>query len=95
LPPDIPSSTTTKYTSTDWLSELLLTYDKTFGDHKLNVVAGYTAQKDHWHGLSLDATNYPDDKVQTINAAALITSSYDDIQEWSLLSYLGTCELCV
>jgi TonB-linked SusC/RagA family outer membrane protein len=89
LPPDIPSSTTTKYTSTDWLSEILLTYDKTFGNHKLNVVAGYTAQKDHWHGLSLNATNYPDDKVQTINAAALVTPNYDDIQEWSLLSYLA------
>lgn len=89
LPPDIPSSTTTKYTSTDWLSEILLTYDKTFNNHKLNVVAGYSAQKDHWHGTSLFATNYPDDKVQTINAAALITPNYDDIQEWSLLSYLA------
>ncbi|QNK63661.1 SusC/RagA family TonB-linked outer membrane protein [Pedobacter sp. PAMC26386] len=46
-PPTVPNSSTNKSTSFNWLSEAILTYDKTFAkDHRLNVVMGYSAQKE-------------------------------------------------
>ena len=89
-PPTVPNSTTNKSTSFNWLSEAVLTYDKTFGkDHHLNVVAGYSAQKERAESLYLFADNYPDDKVQTINAASIISSYNTDVQKWSIISYLA------
>ncbi|MBB6274108.1 TonB-linked SusC/RagA family outer membrane protein [Pedobacter cryoconitis] len=89
-PPTVPNSTTNKSTSFNWLSEAVLTYDKTFGkDHRLNVVAGYSAQKERAESLYLFADNYPDDKIQTINAASIISGYNSDVQKWSIISYLA------
>lgn len=88
--PVVPSSNTFKNTTFNWLSELLLNYDQTFAkDHRISAVAGYTAQKERSSSISLFADNYPDDLVKTINAAAVISSYGEDIQKWSLLSYLA------
>jgi len=89
-PPVVPNSTTEKSTSFNWLSEALLTYDKTFAkDHRLNVVLGYSAQQERAESLRLFADNYPDDKIQTINAASIISSYGADVQKWSIISYLA------
>ncbi|RAJ21033.1 SusC/RagA family TonB-linked outer membrane protein [Pedobacter cryoconitis] len=89
-PPSVPNSTTNKSTSFNWLSEAVLTYDKSFGkDHRLNVVVGYSAQKERAESLYLFADNYPDDKIQTINAAAIISGFNADVQKWSIISYLA------
>jgi TonB-linked SusC/RagA family outer membrane protein len=89
-PPVVPNSSTGKSDSFNWLSEALLTYDKTFAeDHRFNVVLGYSAQKERAESINLYADNYPDDKVQTINAASIISSYGADIQKWSIISYLA------
>ncbi|MBE7176929.1 MAG: TonB-dependent receptor [Mucilaginibacter polytrichastri] len=89
-PPVVPTSSTGRGNSFNWLSEILVTYDKRLGeDHQLNAVLGYTAQKEKAENLNLNGDNYPDDLIQTINAAALIPTYGQDIQEWSLLSYLA------
>ncbi|MVT44505.1 SusC/RagA family TonB-linked outer membrane protein [Chitinophaga oryziterrae] len=89
-PPSVPNSSQTKTNRLNWLSEMLLTYDKKLGkDHALNVVLGYTAQKERMDFLQIDATNYPDDLIQPINAAATIPTYNQDVQEWAILSYLG------
>ncbi|WP_367866756.1 SusC/RagA family TonB-linked outer membrane protein [Pedobacter sp. WC2423] len=89
-PPTVPNSTTNKSTSFNWLSEAVLTYDKSFGkDHRLNVVVGYSAQKERAESLYLFADNYPDDKIQTINAASMISGYNADVQKWSIISYLA------
>jgi TonB-linked SusC/RagA family outer membrane protein len=89
-PPSIPNSSQTKTNNLNWLSEMLLTYDKKLGkDHAINVVLGYTAQKERVDFLQIDASNYPDDLIQPINAAATIPTYNQDVQEWALLSYLG------
>ncbi|MCX2482812.1 SusC/RagA family TonB-linked outer membrane protein [Pedobacter sp. MR2016-24] len=89
-PPVVPNSSTNKSTSFNWLSEALLTYDKTFAkDHRLNVVLGYSAQQERAESLNLFADNYPDDKIQTINAASIISSYGADVQKWSIISYLA------
>lgn len=88
--PVVPNSNTYKNTTFNWLSELLLSYDKTFGtNHHVSAVAGFSAQKERMNAISLFADNYPDDLVKTINAAAVISSYGEDIQKWSLISYLA------
>ncbi|WP_432708528.1 SusC/RagA family TonB-linked outer membrane protein [Pedobacter sp.] len=89
-PPVVPNSSTGKADSFNWLSEALLTYDKSFGeDHNFNAVLGYSVQKERVESLSIFADNYPDDKVQTINAASVISSFGADTQKWSIISYLA------
>jgi TonB-linked SusC/RagA family outer membrane protein len=89
-PPVVPNSSTNKTSSFNWLSEVLLSYDKSFGkDHKLNAVIGYSAQQERAESLNLFADNYPDDKIQTINAAAIISTYGEDVQKWSIISYLA------
>lgn len=89
-PPVVPNSSTNKSNGFNWLSEALLTYDKSIGtDHRFNALLGFSAQKDRVESIGLFADNYPDDKIQTINAAAIISSFNQDVQAWSLVSYLA------
>ncbi|RZK73080.1 MAG: SusC/RagA family TonB-linked outer membrane protein, partial [Pedobacter sp.] len=88
--PSIPSSSTAQNTTSNWLSELTLSYDKSFGkDHKISAVAGYTAQQERYEGYSFGATNYPDNLIQTINASTLLNGAAAGIEKWSLISYLA------
>lgn len=89
-PPVVPTSTTTKFTNFNWLSEVLLSYNKVIKrDHRIDALAGYTTQRERSDFMSINADNYPDDLVQTINAAAIIPAYNQDVQEWSLISYLA------
>ncbi|GAA4799161.1 TonB-dependent receptor [Olivibacter ginsenosidimutans] len=88
-PPEsyVPNSSTSKSSTTNWMSEVLLTYEKELAPgHHIDAIAGYSAQKERLDGLNLNATNYPDDLIETINAASLIPSWGQDVQEWALLS---------
>ena len=88
--PVVPNSNTYKNTTFNWLSEMLLSYDKTIAtDHHISAVAGYTAQKERSDAVSLFADNYPDDLVKTINAASIISSYGEGVEKWSLISYLA------
>jgi TonB-linked SusC/RagA family outer membrane protein len=72
-----------------WLNENTLTYNKKIGVHSFNALLGYTAQKYHAENISLNAGPFPNDLIQTINAAQAISSWGESIGEWSMLSYLG------
>ena len=88
--PVVPNSNTLKNTTFNWLSELLVNYDKQIGkDHHISAVLGYTAQKERSNTVTLFADNYPDDLVKSINAASIIRTYGEDIQKWSLISYLA------
>lgn len=88
--PSIPSSSTAQNTTSNWLSEITLSYDKAFGkDHRINAVAGYTAQQERYDGYSFGATNYPDNLIQTINASTLLNGAAAGIEKWALISYLA------
>lgn len=88
--PSIPNSSTAYSGVNNWLSELTATYDKQLGkDHHINVLLGYTAQEERGEGYNFNATNYPDNLVETINASTLLNGQGAGINKWSLLSYLG------
>lgn len=75
--------------SFNWLLENTLTYNKTFQKHRLSALLGYTTQKDLSNTISLNASPYPNDLIQTINAAQAIPTWGENKQEWSIISYLG------
>ena len=58
------------------------------GDHEINLLAGFTAQKDRAMGNYAFAKDFPNDLVHTLNAGT-IQNGNSSVGEWSLLSYLG------
>ncbi|WP_421826805.1 SusC/RagA family TonB-linked outer membrane protein [Larkinella sp.] len=87
--PTIPKGSAQNASARNWLWENTLTYAFTLHEaHKFNVLLGYTSQKNRTDASQVDGTGFPNDAVQTINAAT-ITSGTSSASEWSLLSYLG------
>ncbi len=72
----------------NWLTENTLTYDKSFGEHTLNALVGYTAQHQKDEFSEVAAGNYPNDLVHTLNAGT-VTGGSSTASEWSMLSYLA------
>ncbi|QHT67636.1 TonB-dependent receptor [Rhodocytophaga rosea] len=75
--------------SFDWLIENTLTYEKTLGSHRVNALVGYTTQKSTANIINLNADPYSNDLLQTINAAQAIKSWGQNVNQWSMVSYLG------
>lgn len=71
-----------------WLWENTAMYSKTIGEHNFDVLFGISAQKYRSEYTKFSGTDFPDDKIPTFNAASTITGQ-GDINEWSLLSYIG------
>lgn len=80
-------------TTVDQLGEFTLNYNKTFHKHKLDVLAGYSAQKNTNDILAVQAKGFENDRIQEISAkgadAALFTLTTAAKSTYTLLSYLG------
>lgn len=87
-PPSIPSGSDNTIRFTNWVNENSLNYRKSFGDHNIDALIGVTAQHYRSDGNLISASNFPDDKVQTVNAANQVVVN-TNVQEWSLMSYLA------
>lgn len=73
----------------NWLWENTLNYQTAFGsDHRLDAIAGFTAQKQNDERNRVIAQNFPDDQVRTVNGGQ-ITGGDQFIEEWSLVSFLA------
>ncbi len=86
-PPTYADGSSAYGNSFNWLSETFLTYNKTFGNHKLDAMAGFTAQKDRATSNYMYSNKFPNNLVHTLNVAT-ITSGNSQVSEWSMLSYL-------
>lgn len=82
-----PDAMSLSTNSINWLLENTLTYNKEFGKHKMNILAGYTAQKEDIKSTISRGFNYSNDLVTTLNAAGSTTAETRR-EKWSLLSYL-------
>ncbi|MDC6386575.1 SusC/RagA family TonB-linked outer membrane protein [Flagellimonas taeanensis] len=74
-------------TETNWLWENTLSWKKEIGDHYVDAVLGYTAQKDNVRLERVVANNYPDDLVTTISGGQVYAGTSVK-EQWSLLSSL-------
>ena len=72
-----------------WLWENTASYTKRFGNHKLDILGGFTVQRFRSDYSAISGSNFADDRVQTINAALVKNNPTQDIQEWSMVSFLG------
>ena len=55
----------------DMLTENTLNYNRTFGRHDLDILAGYTAESTRVQNVALSGTGFPTDNIQTLNAATI------------------------
>ena len=88
----LPAQASVRTTSNlNWQSEFTATYNKSFGEHTLGIVAGYSTQKNKFDVTGINGTDFPNDLVRTINAAGTVTKPANSnfSEEWSLLSMLG------
>ena len=88
---DQPSNPISRASSTyyyNWILEHTLKYNIGWEDHHLDFLGGFTAQKNYSNLRRVEATNFPNDLVETVNGGEIIGGS-GNIQEWSLLSWLG------
>ncbi len=80
------SYATDNYTS--WVSENTATYTTSLGDHHIEALAGYTAQKYSDHTSKASGTNYADASIPYISSAGT-TSGTSGLTEWALISTIG------
>ncbi len=74
----------------NWAWENTLNYNKTFGDHAVTGLAGYTMQKQTLELGNMTGTGYPNDLVHTLNAATDISNNSQTTEtQWSLISWLA------
>lgn len=89
------SATVSNALTTNWASENMLTFDRTFADkHQINVVGMYSAEQTHYNRSYMAARDIPADQFQYYNlgrAAGEITVSPNDqsYQLSGLMSWMG------
>jgi len=71
-----------------WLNENTLDYTHSFGDHNLDVLAGYTTQKWSQHLRSINGTGFANDAVPWISGATSTTGS-SNAATWTVASALA------
>jgi TonB-linked SusC/RagA family outer membrane protein len=75
----------------NWLNENTITYDKIFGDHALNVLGGFTLQRNNAETVSGSSSDFVNDVMENNNlgAGAVYNRPGSSNTQWSLLSYLA------
>lgn len=91
LPPVLATSIRRQDQFTSWLNENIVTYTKSIKDHNFDVLGGFSGQKYRQDILQVRATEFPDDRLQTVQAAINVdrTQTTSDVQEWALVSFFG------
>lgn len=89
-PPPVDASASAFSGSTyNILSETTLKYRTSFAEkHKLDALVGYSYQREHNRSNSVNANNFPNNLVHTVNAGQIVGGGSNK-SEWSLISYLG------
>lgn len=89
-PPSVPSGNYGSVKYLNWLNENTLTYDyNSDTGHSLSGLIGYTVQSQKVHNNTFNGEQFPDDDIESLNAAARITMGGIDISDWALISYLA------
>ncbi|TLV02960.1 SusC/RagA family TonB-linked outer membrane protein [Dyadobacter luticola] len=90
--PTTASSVRSNYQSYSWLNENTVTYNKSFGEHNFELLAGATLQKFNEEALTVSANTYPDDRITTPQSAINISrggGTSSGVGQFTLSSYLS------
>lgn len=86
--PSVTRGSEASLVNKNWLVETTLSYDKSFNDHNLKLLAGYSFQKEKTSLTTTTGSDFPNDLITNIEGANS-TSATKKIDEWALLSYFG------
>lgn len=86
-----PTGTINNGTDYSYTIENILSYDKSFGEHDLNLVGLFSAQTSRVESSSLSANGIPITRstFYALGTAETITGISSDLTEWGLLSYMA------
>ncbi|UZR98826.1 SusC/RagA family TonB-linked outer membrane protein [Chondrinema litorale] len=79
------------YTRQNFVQENTLNYSKTFGNHNLSILGGYSYSLYKFEDFSLSGTGFASDEVTTINAATSVSGSSSESKN-VLISYFGRAQ---
>ena len=76
--------------SINWLNENTLTYNKTIGEHSLNVLGGFTMQQNNFESVLAASQNFVNDALlyNRLQAGSTYNQPESSATQWSLMSYL-------
>ncbi|HMI62946.1 MAG TPA: SusC/RagA family TonB-linked outer membrane protein, partial [Puia sp.] len=83
-----PTGTSSSVDNGSYTAEGYLDYKKTFGDHSLEVLGGYSAQKYSSTSNTLTGLGFPNDDIPYLSAATSVTGS-SSYAAYSLVSAIG------
>ena len=89
IPEEESSNYEGDYRSFTYLWDNYFTFDKTFGKHALNVMAGTSAQWNDYRYLTGQMNGFLFDNVHQMNNGMEMYAIYGSRSEWSLLSYMA------
>ena len=72
----------------NYITENLLTYNKTFGKHTIDALLGFSYQQESFFRTRLESNNFADDNLRNI-AGATNPSSEASRSKWALTSYFS------
>lgn len=75
--------------SITWLWDNTFTYDKTFGKHKVNLMAGTSAQENRFNFMNGSVQSFASDITQQLNNGILLPKIGGSTSSWSMLSNMG------
>jgi TonB-linked SusC/RagA family outer membrane protein len=77
------------YSDLNLLNENTLTFNKSIGDHSINVLLGQSWQKDNNESVFASGTNFPGNSIQRLSAAAVKTGASSSGSSSTLVSFFG------
>jgi len=89
LPPQPATGISAFNNNYTWTNENTLTWQKMLGDHNIQALAGYTAQRFNDYRNNINGNTYPNDNIPYLNYAAVISSYGSSSEVWTLLSMIG------
>jgi TonB-linked SusC/RagA family outer membrane protein len=91
-PPPRPNSSSSASNSSNntysWLNENTLDYARAFGQHSIDVLAGYSTQKWNQNNRSVNGTGFANDAVPWISGATTTTGTTNN-SSWTIASALA------
>ena len=71
--------------------QALLTYQKKFGEHNLDVLAGYQQENEKWDNMGAYRDGFPTDILHVLNAGSKENwSNYGTATHWAIASFIGS-----
>ena len=69
-----------------WINETTLTYDKNFGQHHIDALAGASVQQSKIEFVDARRSNFPSNDIKYISAGGTLTGANSYPEEWSIAS---------